>query len=147
MFLNFFINYLDMLFYKILNVAFIEKQGKGRHSIISLTVFSFRGDLQLLKEEFQILSEDSIWHPFSMADSVWGPRQPWGTQTRSGKRSGEEKWKRREFLSLLKILMLCSPNQNNRWWNPMNVLPFPWHISLTYFGMLISSFTLSLLMI
>lgn len=76
MFLNFFINYLDMLFYKILNVAFIEKQGKGRHSIISLTVFSFRGDLQLLKEEFQILSEDSIWHPFSMADSVWGPRQP-----------------------------------------------------------------------
>lgn len=54
MFWGLFIN--SIFSYKILNVAFIEKRGKERKAIMNPTVFALTGDLQLLKEESQILS-------------------------------------------------------------------------------------------
>lgn len=81
-------------------MAFIEKQGKGRHSVISLIVFSFREDLQLLKEEFQILSEDSIWHPVSNGRLRDGP-EGWalgsseGLRKEVGRAVGRDTWEKR----------------------------------------------------
>lgn len=54
MFWGLFIN--SIFSYKILNVAFIEKRGKERQATMNPTIFALTGDLQLLKEESQIVS-------------------------------------------------------------------------------------------
>lgn len=103
-------------------MAFLEKRGKERQAIMNPTVFALTGDLQLLKEESQILSGR-----FNLASIFWWQTQcgalGWalGSSEGLGDDVGREAWGKRSRMfrsrmhAKIEIKTNCGGSQEKRW--------------------------------